>query len=234
MTCLPGETYQRAPSLEYLSQAGQTLGRLHRLLALLDYAFRFQIPYFHDPAHIAQALFAYAPTAETRADLAFYQTAISGLELPSGLPRQIIHGDPKLSNFLFAKSAQVTGMVDLDTFMVHYRLVELGDALRSWCTVGEHFDRAHFRAGLTGYAATGLLTPLEHKHLLTGVKLITLELGMRYLKDVFEDCYFQWDPLLYPSRPAHNLARARRQTAVYRDILRQEDDLEAVVTAILA
>lgn len=114
--------------------------------------------------------------------------------MPAGLPRQIIHGDLKLTNFLFDERGGVVGIVDLDTFMYHNLYVELGDALRSWCTAGETFDLQLLEASLSGYAQSGAFEALDSTYLVAAVKLITLELAMRYLNDYFDDCYFQWDP----------------------------------------
>jgi hypothetical protein len=48
---------------------------------------------------------------------------------------------------------------------------------------------------------------------------MTLELGMRFLLDWFEDCYWNWDPQRYPSRKAHHLARCQWQIHFYQHLM---------------
>ncbi len=54
------------------------------------------------------------------------------LLLPKNLPKQIIHTDPKISNFLFTKKHGEICMIDLDTVQNLSPLYDIGDALRSW------------------------------------------------------------------------------------------------------
>jgi Ser/Thr protein kinase RdoA (MazF antagonist) len=222
MDCLPGITHAKAPEKTYLHQAGLMAGKLHKLLSNLEHQFKFQLPYFHDTKYIFKTLQTIADDPETEAEIDFFRAMIPDLLLPDDLPRQVIHGDLKLSNFLFDTEGICTGLVDLDTFMVHNLYVEMGDALRSWCTVGHHFDLETLASGLQGYADSQALQTLESELLAQGIQLIVLELGMRYLKDYFEDCYFQWDRAAFPSRKDHNLARCRRQIAVFQSIQSQK------------
>jgi Ser/Thr protein kinase RdoA (MazF antagonist) len=167
-----------------------------------------------------------APEAE------FLLSTLPPLLLPPQLPRQIIHGDLKLTNFLFDQQGQVTALLDLDTFMEHNLYVELGDALRSWASQDQTFNLQAFAAGWEGYVQTGAATELDLQYVLQGLKLITLELGLRFLKDYFDDSYFHWDPQRYPNRPAHNLARCRRQLHIYQDMLRQGEALQTLLDQI--
>ncbi len=222
MDCLPGLTHTKAPQKAYLHQAGLLSGKLHQLLSNFEHQFKFQLPYFHDTKYIFQSLQTIADDPKVEAELNFFRGMIPDLFLPENLPRQVIHGDLKLSNFLFDDQGICTGIVDLDTFMLHNLYIEMGDALRSWCTVGNHFDLDILAAGLQGYADSQALQSLDAELLGQGIQLIVLELGMRYLKDYFEDCYFQWDRAAFPSRKAHNLARCHRQIAVFHSIQSQK------------
>lgn len=222
MDCLPGTTHSRAPRKTYLHQAGLLSGKLHRLLSYFEHEFQFQLPYFHDTLYIFETLQSIANDPDVETEISFFRETIPDLLLPNDLPKQVIHGDLKLSNFLFDEQGICTGIVDLDTFMVHNLYIEMGDALRSWCTVDNHFDLEILSSGLQGYAHSGALQHLEPKLLAQGIQLIVLELGMRYLKDYFEDCYFQWDRAAFSSRKAHNLARCRRQIAVFQAIQSQK------------
>ncbi|MBW4696778.1 MAG: aminoglycoside phosphotransferase family protein [Aphanocapsa lilacina HA4352-LM1] len=233
MTCLPGISHRTAPDPAYLRQAGQAAGKMHRLLAGFEHRFQFQLPNFHNTPQIHRQLQACPCDSKVEAEWAYLLESVPALLLPAGLPRQIIHGDLKLTNFLFDERGGVVGIVDLDTFMYHNLYVELGDALRSWCTAGETFDLQLLEASLSGYAQSGAFEALDSTYLVAAVKLITLELAMRYLNDYFDDCYFQWDPTAYPNRRAHNLARCRRQIAVYRDLLDKEGLVHRIVQRLL-
>ena len=69
----------------------------------------------------------------------------------------VIHGDPKLSNFLFdIKYKYVVSLIDLDTVSSGYLLTDLADCIRSICnTAGEdpdnienvYFDINSFKIG---------------------------------------------------------------------------------------
>ena len=55
------------------------------------------------------------------------------LEAESKLPKRIIHGDPKISNFLFVQGGQkVEAIIDIDTIMSGTILYDFGDMVRSF------------------------------------------------------------------------------------------------------
>jgi Ser/Thr protein kinase RdoA (MazF antagonist) len=152
------------------------------------------------------------------------------------LPRRVTHGDPKLNNFLFDPAgAAALALIDLDTVqagLVHY---DLGDCLRSWCNqAGEEaptpgFDLAICRALLAGYLgeARKFLEPGEYPFLYPAIRLLPLELGLRFLTDHLEgDWYFK------VRARGQNLRRALTQfqlveciESVREDILRMLDDI---------
>lgn len=229
MSCLPGITHATPPSLDHLYQVGTVVGQMHQTLARFEHEFRFQIPHFHNTPYLWAKLkdLSMDPAGIPAAELLI--ATIPDLFLPEDLPRQIIHGDLKLVNFLFDDQGQVTGILDWDTLMSHSLYVEMGDALRSWTRKGEHFDPDAFRSSLQGYRASGALAQLDPDLLLKGFRLITLELGMRFLIDVVEDHYWDWDPNQYPDRRSHNLARCWRQIRLYQDSLKQDDRIRATL-----
>jgi len=163
--------------------------------------------------------------AEVSRDVAFLLAEIPKLLLPKDLPKRIVHGDLKITNFVFDESeSEVRTIIDLDTCARFPVLLELGDALRSWCGRAEddpknRFNASLYRAAIAGYdaGAPGFLTAREKKLLPRAVKLITLNLASRFLRDYFEDNYFGFDSKKYKTRRAANLARARGQIALYRD-----------------
>ncbi len=212
-------------------QAGKFLGQLHRTLAELDYHPQGTIPHFHDTPYIVSKLAGLQGripeavrampenTAEGFADDLNILIEKILAEMPrllladdiAGAP-QIIHGDPKAANLLWDDTGNVIGILDCDTFLWHYPAIDMGDALRSWCKHSGHFNLEIYSAATDGYAkgAERPLTAEHHALYLRATKLITLELACRFLIDVSEDSYFGWDAAQYPSRRAHNLARAQQ------------------------
>ena len=142
-----------------------------------------------------------------------------------------IHGDPKINNVMMDESSgQAVGLIDLDTVkpgLVHY---DIGDCLRSCCNpVGEeetnldavHFDLSLCEAILDGYltVARGFLSTWDLHYLPDCIRLIPLELGLRFLTDHLEgDVYFR------TSGKDHNLHRAAVQFRLTASIEAQMDE----------
>ena len=132
-------------------------------------------------------------------------------------------------------SGQAIGLIDLDTVkpgLVHY---DIGDCLRSCCNpAGEEtltlddveFDMNLCEAILKGYlsVAGGFLNDWDLHYLPHCIRLIPLELGLRFLTDHLEgDVYFRCD------RPGHNLQRALVQFRLTEAVERQFSALEDLV-----
>lgn len=225
------------------AEAGaRALGRFHVAMADLDHVFGSTHP-LHDTAghlerlELALGNPAYGAVASTVAEAtAEIRAEIAPLMLPETLPRRVVHGDPKISNVMFDGPTAV-GLIDLDTCNRHSVLVDLGDAMRSWCRDGyeDELQRFHvdrFAAILRGYAAEGLaLEPAEIERLVDCGRLITLELASRFARDALEDCYFAWNARRYPDRRAHNLARMQSMLHLARDMKARRADAEAAVRA---
>ncbi len=243
-TFLPGNTFHRVSEPGLAREAGRLYARFHRVMSEFPYPFR-STRVLHDTRRVLSALAstatqheAAATSSEVRDDVAFLLAELPGLLLPEDLPPRVIHGDPKVSNILFDDTGRASALVDLDTCNRRPLALELGDAFRSWC--GREEDQSHnsfridvFEAGWTAYVteAGSALTTRERASAAQGIGLITLELAARFLTDYFADEYFGWDASRYPSRRAHNLARACGQIALYRDFVRQTDAVAEIIAA---
>ncbi|TSC56685.1 MAG: hypothetical protein Greene071421_317 [Parcubacteria group bacterium Greene0714_21] len=229
MLRLPGTSHDTVSSPAEAYAAAQFLGKFHGVFAHFSYKFRGTIPHFHDTPHIFEqfknALNANKTTllfAPASSDVAYILAHAPKEFLPPDLPSQIIHGDPKISNFLF-HDTRIMGLIDFDTCMNHTKLVDIGDALRSWCNRGGEdaqatFDRSLYEAALEGYTSAGVVGATERALVPQAFLLITIELAMRFLQDYFEDSYFRWDAARFANRREHNLARARNQIELHRQI----------------
>jgi hypothetical protein len=106
-------------------------------------------------------------------------------------------------------------------------VLELGDALRSWCNPATEdatearFSRPLFESAVEGYAAAarGFLAPEEWGAIPEGAATITVELAARFCTDALRERYFRWDDRRYASASAHNQARARGQLQVAEMLL---------------
>ena len=226
LTWVEGETVHKVPSPAWAEAGGALVGRFHRAVADLDYDYRFTRSGVHDtPAHLAR-LRAYVDSGGD-ADAVELGREILGAAaaLPAmpAVPHRHVHGDLKISNLLFRR-APLEGicLVDLDTLAKGTMAFELGDAMRSWCNPhGEdagsvRFDLAIFTAAIAGFrsVADSIVSRDERISIVYGLETVCIELAARFAVDAFEDCYFGWDPARFPSRRAHNLARARGQLAL--------------------
>ncbi len=155
------------------------------------------------------------------------------------LPLRVTHGDPKLNNILFAESGeQAQALIDLDTVkpgLIHY---DLGDCLRSCCnTAGENatpqssveFDLGVAEILLAAYLhkARDFLNPPEWDYFYPAIRLLPLELALRFLTDhLAGDRYFRIDT------PGQNLRRAQVQLALVKSIEAQELGICAVIASM--
>ncbi len=242
LSWLEGRTMSTVEEPALAHSAARLVARFHGAVRDLEHTFHFTRPGAHDtPKHLATLELAlrthpthplYDETASVAAEILSRARALPAL--PSG-PLRIIHGDLKISNVMF-QGDEAVALLDLDT-MAHGTIpIELGDALRSWCNAsGEDATRAElrrdvFEAAIAGYAPdAGWLGREEREALVLGLETITLELSARFCADILNDAYFGWNPAKYPSRSAHNLARAESQLSLAASVAKQRSVLEAVV-----
>jgi len=150
-----------------------------------------------------------------------------------------IHGDPKVNNLLLdPETGQAVTMVDLDTVkpgLIHY---DVGDCLRSGCNpLGEEtadwekvvFDCDRAEIILKAYLdlARPFLTPQDGAYLYTGIRLITLELGLRFFTD-----YLAGNVYFHVNDPEHNLRRALVQFQLCASIEAQASRLESLIQSL--
>ena len=152
------------------------------------------------------------------------------------LPIRVTHNDTKTNNILFDRDTlDPLVIIDLDTCMPGLACYDFGDTIRfAACTAEEDepdtekmkLDLNLFRAYTEGYLSQmgDVLSEAELRSLATGAVVITLELASRFLGDyLIGDKYFRID------YPEHNLVRARAQLALFRDMMRHMDEMQAII-----
>ena len=141
-----------------------------------------------------------------------------------------MHGDPKISNFLFSReTGGAESLIDLDTVGWMALPWELGDAFRSWCNpLGEDNEQGQFNGDFFKSAyescvveAGHYLTEVERGDFLLATLYIYLELAARFSLDVLEESYFSWDETQFARAADHNLMRARGQISAAFDLFGQ-------------
>lgn len=239
-TWVAGETRMKVTRPAEAEAGARMLGRFHRAMADITHTFGSTHPLHDTPGHLARLRVATeddrhaANKATIAAEIDQITTLLPPLFLPRDLPRRVVHGDPKISNVLFDGDRAV-GLIDLDTCMRHTVIVDLGDAVRSWCRDGgedepQRFQLDRFEAILRGYAAEGPSLTSGEQALIAGAgRLITLELASRFARDVLEDDYFAYDAERYPDRRSHNRARTRAMLYLAADMHSQEAAAEKLV-----
>lgn len=232
LTFVPGKILETVRTPAQARAAGAAVGSWHAALKDFKYQFKSALAFhpYDTPKFLRdfkRVLRDYAKSEllrPVRADAEYILKKMPRIMLPAGLPKRVVHGDLKITNFVFdERGREVRAIIDLDTGARFSPLLELGDAMRSWCGRREDdpknkFNLAVYRAAVAGYLATGPeLSAREQKLLPQAVLQIILGQALRFLKDYFEDNYFGWDTKKYSSRRAANLARYRGQLALFKD-----------------
>jgi len=177
-----------------------------------------------------------AALAKPEIDFALRHKAMTGHLLAAGLPERVTHNDTKFNNVMLD---DVTGeglcVLDLDTVMPGLALYDFGDMVRTATSPAaeDELDLSKvkmqmpmYEALVTGYLATAgdFLTTAEKANLALAGKLITFEIGIRFLTDFLEgDHYFK------VHRNGHNLDRCRTQFKLVESIEQQEEQMNRLV-----
>ena len=207
--------------------AGRIVAEFHRAVSDLTHTFRNRRLGVHDtPRHLRTLRETLEENRGHRHYDAVARLAERVLAAAARLPPlppsgdRIVHGDPKISNLIFAPdSDRAVCLIDLDTLSRMPVALELGDALRSWCNPATEdassarFVRPFFDAAIEGYAvaAQGFLAPEEWSAIPRGALTITVELAARFCADALRESYFGWNSARYESASAHNQARVQGQ-----------------------
>ena len=156
----------------------------------------------------------------------------------NSINNNVIHGDPKLSNFLFDnKYKYVVSLIDLDTVSSGYLLNDLADCIRSICNLaGEDpinkenvfFDIIACRNFLNGYfSIRNEQINSSFNFLPEFIYLIIFELTIRFLTDFLQsNKYFK---IKYET---HNLFRAEVQYRLLSSFLIQIPSLTKELSKI--
>ncbi|MEM1444254.1 MAG: aminoglycoside phosphotransferase family protein, partial [Verrucomicrobiota bacterium] len=247
------KSYDKVSIPEHAQEAGRVLGHFQRIISDFPIEkLEDTLPGFHiAPGYLAQydevlqnadaqsrmeassEAIRLGRFIESRRD---FFPVLESAHASGELKLRPIHGDPKITNVMIDQlTGKGTSIVDLDTVkpgLIHY---DFGDAVRSGCNpAGEEtselsevfLDLDLFEALVKGYLeeAKGFLGEADRRYLFDSVRLITLELGLRFFTD-----YLAGDVYFKTSYEGQNLNRARVQLALCESIEAREGKMRSIL-----
>ncbi len=243
------ETFEAVQSPDQAFQAGRAFGEFQRLLVDLPGGRLTEtIPDFHNTRKRFNALQAaiqkdhYNRAKEAKAEIDFARKREPIVDVilhaitKGKIPERITHNDTKFNNVMLdVLTGEAMCIVDLDTVMPGCALYDFGDMVRTTTspTLEDEQDLSKVRVQMPmfkklaqGYWSTAgqFLTQTEKSHIAFSGKLISFELGLRFLTD-----YLSGDTYFRIHRPGHNLDRCRTQFKLVDSIERQEEAMQKFV-----
>jgi Ser/Thr protein kinase RdoA (MazF antagonist) len=238
------ESLEKLNSLDIAAQVGFALGHFHGLVSDLNPELLHDtLPSFHIAPDYLQQYKKVLTQATVFPEDSYcaefinqYQHFTDDLEnaKQQGLLKlRIIHGDPKLNNFLFDKHRQqIISLIDLDTVkpgLVHY---DIGDCLRSCCHDKQtsEFDLEICAVLLENYLneAGVFFSADDYHYLYPAIRLLPFELGLRFYTD-----YLQGNRYFKVSEDSQNLQRAIEQFNLCSSIIKQETAIKNLIKRLL-
>lgn len=143
----------------------------------------------------------------------------------SKIPVRVTHNDTKLNNVIMDKeTGEYLTIIDLDTVMLGSSLFDYADGVRSSAANSVEDERnlekvflnnELFEKYTDGYLSemSSYLTETEIYNMAEAIRIITFELGIRFLND-----YINGDVYFKTNYDKHNLIRARNQFKLLSDI----------------
>lgn len=152
------------------------------------------------------------------------------------IPERITHNDTKINNVMLNDATgEGEAVIDLDTVMPGLVLYDFGDMVRTATNAAaeDETDLSKVEARMEifdalaeGYLASAksFLNAAEIEELVFSGRLITFEIGLRFLTD-----HLQGDVYFKTHRPNHNLERARCQFALVKNLEDNDDTMQGII-----
>ena len=245
-------TYDVVENTRQAYQAARAFGSFQDLVSDLDSSSIIEtIPDFHHTRKRFARLMEVAAAdslgrlESVRREFEFVQSreALTGLLLDlvdsGSIPVRVTHNDTKINNVMIdAASDEAVCVIDLDTVMPGLALYDFGDLVRSATSPAAEdetdlskveMQMPMFEALVEGYldAAGDFINDTEVEYLPHAGKLMTLEVGIRFLTDYLEgDVYFK------THHASHNLERCRTQLKLVERIEAREQEMNSFVRKV--
>ena len=241
-------TFDAVENSRQAFEAAKAFGRFQKMLADLPAPkLHDTIPDFHHtPKRFAALEKAIETDVANRAkfarpeiQFALARRAICQALLDANLPERVTHNDTKFNNVMLDDATgEGICVIDLDTVMPGLAPYDFGDMVRTATSPANEDERdlskvrmqfPMFEALTRGYLASAaeFLTKAEKTFLALSGRLITFEIGVRFLTDFLAgDVYFK------VHRVNHNLDRCRTQFKLVESIEQQEEQMNKLVETI--
>ena len=244
---VPGFSLDEPRSNEDLYQSGLAFGGFAESLADFPaHTLHETIPNFHNTADryrqfreaVESNLSGRLDSARQEVEFLLTQeetaTRLCAMAREGKLPLRVTHNDTKLNNVMLdAVTGAPLCVLDLDTVMPGLSAYDFGDSIRCGAASAAedekdvskmHLDLERYRVYTRGFLdGAPSLTELEIQVLPLGALTLTLESGVRFLKD-----YIDGDLYFHTAYPEHNLVRARTQIKLAQDMLEKMTQMEEI------
>lgn len=243
-------SYDAVQSTPQAFQAARAFGRFQQMLASLPAPRLHEtIPDFHHTPKRFAALQAAiegdvvhrASMAKAEIKFALARQSMVSTLIDANLPERVTHNDTKFNNVLLDDvSGEGICVIDLDTVMPGLVAYDFGDMVRTTTSSAAEDERDLSRVSMEfplyealvrGYldSAGDFLTKAERRSLAFSGKLITFEIGIRFLTD-----YLAGDTYFKIHRDGQNLDRCRTQFKLLVSIEQQEEKMNRLVEDLSA
>ena len=250
---IDGDCYDSCDSTELFMRVGRAFGRFQCQLADFDAEKLYEtIPNFHNTVSRYENLEASvkkdvkARAASVSEEINFVRNRkdvcaliVNGIK-EGKYPLKVTHNDTKLNNIIMnPETGEGLCVIDLDTIMPGSMLYDFGDAIRFGAASAAEdetdLDKVFVKTDMFEAFAKGFVDGLggsatkdEILAFPDAARIITLEIGMRFLTDYLDgDVYFRTE------YETHNLDRARNQFKLVADIEAKLDELNKIVGNII-
>lgn len=161
-----------------------------------------------------------------------------GLLAEGKLPLRVTHNDTKLNNVMIDdETDEAVCVIDLDTIMPGLLAYDFGDLVRTATSPADEDEKdlslvemrmPMFEAIAEGYIdGCDCITEMEVETMVFGGKLMTFEVGMRFLTD-----YLNGDHYFRTKYEDHNLDRCRTQLRLVECIEAKEEQMNQFVKRV--
>lgn len=242
-------SYETPDDPSMLKEAGYAFGSFQNMLSDYPADTLYEIiPNFHNtPARFSQLWEAVKNNSARRVEQVKNELEFASARERDGsllmslledgaLPLRVTHNDTKMSNVLIDdNTGKAVCVIDLDTVMPGLTAFDYGDSIRAGASTAKedetdlskvNFDLQLFDAYSKGFlsAAGNSLTAKELQTLPDGARLMTFEVGIRFLAD-----YLNGDVYFKTAYPTHNLDRARNQFKLVSDMESKRTEMNNII-----
>ena len=244
-------SYDKVESCDVAYKAGKAFGHFQKVLR--NYPMELleeTIENFHNTQkRYSDFLDSYKKDAVGRKEKAYFEICeimsrddvcgiIVDLLNKKKIPYRVTHNDTKVNNVLVDKETkEPVAVIDLDTVMPGSGLYDYGDGIRSAASTALEdekdltkvsIDIEKFKSYTDGFLSemAPYLKNQEVLNMVNSIRIITLELAMRFLTD-----YLNGDTYFKTEYEDHNLDRARNQIKLVKDIEEKMSEMEEYINS---